>query len=107
MTYRTIQSTLDEDQIIIHTEFGYDLYFTVRPVTEIDAITDYEDGKPDFQVNLKLIFVKAIETKKAIPRKKIEQSLRERSIVPSDLEFDDFLISSNLLSSPSLDFFFK
>ena len=92
MNYRTIRSTLDEDQIIIHTEFGYDLYFNVRPVTEIDAITDYEDGKPDFQVNLKLIFVKAIETKKAIPRKKIEQSLRERSIVPSDLEFDDFLI---------------
>ena len=92
MNYRTIHSTLDEDQIVIHTEFGYDLYFKVRPITEIDAITEYEDGKPDFQVNLRLMFVKAVETNKAIPREKIEKSLRERSIVPLDLDYDDFLI---------------
>ena len=57
MKYRTIRSQLEEEEIIIHTEFGYDLYFTVRPVTEIDAVTEYEDDKPDFQVNLQLKFI--------------------------------------------------
>ena len=92
MNYRLIQSRIDKDQVIIHTEFGYDLYFKVKPFTEIDAVTKYEDGQPDFQVNLQLEFIKAVQTKKAIPREKIEESLKDRTIIPQGLDYDHFLI---------------
>ena len=85
--YRRIKGKLDHNVITIDTEFGYKLVYRLKPVISMDAETQYDDNLPDFVVDFIPEFI-SMEPNKKLTRKKLAKELRERNIIPQDLDYD-------------------
>ena len=89
--YRRIKGKLDHNILTVDTEFGYKLIYRLKPIVSMDAETQYDDNLPDFVVDFIPEFI-SMEPNKKLTRKKLAKELRERNIIPQDLDMIEYML---------------
>ncbi len=78
--------------LTVPDEFGYEIQFHIEPLLSINQTTPFMNNVPEYQTNILMRPVKIERTEKALNQKAIQEKLKTSTVVPSNIEFDNFSI---------------
>lgn len=94
MVFKNVKSSfvLKDGILEIKNEFGYTIYYDIGVVTTVDTYTKYDDGKPDFQASVNLVFKNMKQGKKSMTLSQINKKLKNISILNDKIDYDHIQI---------------